>query len=143
MILTEDQATDRLPRTKAKEMDTSERQIKRIVLDRMERCSVCHRGFKPDDVHVLSRKSDMWMLMVSCGECNARNFVAAVIGDGDAEEAQLALRRLGEEHVRSDTGAIDDIDIPTGEVVSVDDVLDMHAFLQEFDGDFLALLRER
>ena len=74
-------------------MDTSERQIKRIVLDRMERCSVCHRGFEPDDVHVLSRKSDMWMLMVSCGECNARNFVAAVIGDGDAEEAQLALRR--------------------------------------------------
>ena len=72
-------------------MDTSEKQIKRIVLDRMERCSVCHRGFEPDDVHVLSRKSDMWMLMVSCGECQARNFVAAVIGDGDAEEAQLAL----------------------------------------------------
>ena len=84
-------------------MDTSEKQIKRIVLDRMERCSVCHRGFEPDDVHVLSRKSDMWMLMVSCGECQARNFVAAVIGDGDAEEAQLALRRLGEEHVRSRT----------------------------------------
>ena len=51
-------------------MDT-DKQIKRIVLDRMERCSVCHRDFEPDDVHVLSRKSDMWMLMVSCGECQA------------------------------------------------------------------------
>jgi hypothetical protein len=127
---------------KAKEMDTSERQIKRIVLDRMERCSVCHRGFEPDDVHVLSRKSDMWMLMVSCGECNARNFVAAVIGDGDAEEAQLALRRLGEEHVRSGVDGADEPESPSGVAISVDDVLDMHTFLQEFDGDFLGLFRE-
>jgi hypothetical protein len=124
-------------------MDTSEKQIKRIVLDRMERCGVCHRGFEPDDVHVLSRKSDMWMLMVSCSECHARNFVAAVIGDGDAEEAQLALRRLGEEHVRSHS----DLDLESnedlGDPVSVDDVLGIHEFLQDFDGDFQALFRHQ
>ncbi len=124
-------------------MDTSEKQIKRIVLDRMERCSVCHRGFEPDDVHVLSRKSDMWMLMVSCGECQARNFVAAVIGDGDAEEAQLALRRLGEEHVRTRTSIEPEADGAPGEPVSVDDVIEIHQFLQGFDGDFKALFRDR
>jgi hypothetical protein len=124
-------------------MDTSEKQIKRIVLDRMERCSVCHRGFEPDDVHVLSRKSDMWMLMVSCGECQARNFVAAVIGDGDAEEAQLALRRLGEEHVRARTGIEPEDEGVPGESVSVDDVIEIHQFLQGFDGDFQALFRDR
>ncbi len=122
-------------------MDTSEKQIKRIVLDRMERCSVCHRGFEPDDVHVLSRKSDMWMLMVSCGECQARNFVAAVIGDGDAEEAQLALRRLGEEHVRTRTSIEPEDEGTPGEPVSVDDVIEIHQFLQGFDGDFKALFR--
>ena len=122
-------------------MDTSEKQIKRIVLDRMERCSVCHRGFEPDDVHVLSRKSDMWMLMVSCGECQARNFVAAVIGDGDAEEAQLALRRLGEEHVRARVDI--EAEAEAGEPVSVDDVLEIHEFLQSFDGDFQALFRDQ
>jgi hypothetical protein len=122
-------------------MDTSEKQIKRIVLDRMERCSVCHRGFEPDDVHVLSRKSDMWMLMVSCGECQARNFVAAVIGDGDAEEAQLALRRLGEEHVRTRTDIEPEDEGEPGEPVSVDDVIEVHQFLQGFDGDFKALFR--
>jgi hypothetical protein len=126
-------------------MDTSEKQIKRIVLDRMERCSVCHRTFEPDDVHVLSRKADMWMLMVSCGECHARNFVAAVIGDGDAEEAQLALRRLGEEHVRSRP----DVEIEAeggdepGDPVSVDDVLEIHEFLNGFDGDFQRLFGGR
>jgi hypothetical protein len=126
-------------------MDTSEKQIKRIVLDRMERCSVCHRGFEPDDVHVLSRKSDMWMLMVSCGECHARNFVAAVIGDGDAEEAQLALRRLGEEHIRSrvDVEPEIEVDEEPSEPVSVDDVLEVHEFLQGFDGDFQTLFRGR
>ena len=124
-------------------MDTSEKQIKRIVLDRMERCSVCHRGFEPDDVHVLSRKSDMWMLMVSCGECQARNFVAAVIGDGDAEEAQLALRRLGEEHVRTRTDIEPGDEGVPGEPVSVDDVIEIHQFLQGFDGDFKALFRDR
>ena len=123
-------------------MDTSEKQIKRIVLDRMERCSVCHRGFEPDDVHVLSRKSDMWMLMVSCGECQARNFVAAVIGDGDAEEAQLALRRLGEEHVRTRTGIEPEDDGVPGDPVSVDDVIEIHQFLEGFDGDFKALFRD-
>ena len=123
-------------------MDTSEKQIKRIVLDRMERCSVCHRGFEPDDVHVLSRKSDMWMLMVSCGECQARNFVAAVIGDGDAEEAQLALRRLGEEHVRTRTDIEPEDEGMSGEPVSVDDVIEVHQFLQGFDGDFKALFRD-
>ena len=124
-------------------MDTSEKQIKRIVLDRMERCSVCHRGFEPDDVHVLSRKSDMWMLMVSCGECQARNFVAAVIGDGDAEEAQLALRRLGEEHVRTRTDIEPEDDGEPGEPVSVDDVIETHQFLQGFDGDFKALFSDQ
>jgi hypothetical protein len=124
-------------------MDTSEKQIKRIVLDRMERCSVCHRGFEPDDVHVLSRKSDMWMLMVSCGECQARNFVAAVIGDGDAEEAQLALRRLGEEHVRTRTDIEPEDEGMSGEPVSVDDVIEVHQFLQGFDGDFKALFRDQ
>ena len=123
-------------------MDTSEKQIKRIVLDRMERCSVCHRGFETDDVHVLSRKSDMWMLMVSCSECHARNFVAAVIGDGDAEEAQLALRRLGEEHIGAQS-ALDDEEVPAGDPVTVDDVLDMHSFLSSFDGDFQALFRRK
>lgn len=124
-------------------MDTSDKQIKRIVLDRMERCSVCHRGFEPDDVHVLSRKSDMWMLMVSCGECHARNFVAAVIGDGDAEEAQLALRRLGEEHVRGSVEIEPEVDTSPADPISIDDVLEMHELLKDFDGDFQALFRGR
>jgi len=118
-------------------METPDLQIKRIVLDRMERCRVCHHSFVPDDIHVISRKSDMWMMVVECSECQGRNFVAAVLNDGDPSEAQLALRRL------SETGAKDDrADVkswPALPKVTVDDVLDMHEFLASFDGDFQRL----
>lgn len=114
--------------------NTSEKQIKRVVLNRLERCSVCHHEFVPDDIRVVSRKDDMWVMVVTCTECHTRNFVAAVFGGGDPAEAQLALRQLSEEPSAPGEPAVDEV--PLGEPVSVDDVLDMHAFLQGFDGDF-------
>jgi len=121
-------------------MDTSERQIKRIVLERMDRCGVCHRTFGPDDVHVLSRKPEVWMMVVQCVDCPARNFVAALIGDSDPAEARSALRQLSIEH-RSEIVEIASDPVPeiTGAPVDVDDVIDMHKFLNQFDGNFKSL----
>src|SRR5262249_6902394 len=119
-------------------MDTSERQIKRIVLERMDRCSVCHRTFEPDDIHVLSRKPDVWMMVVQCEDCQARNFVAALIGDGDPAAARMALRELSAE--QTPAGAEVEPDrATTGEPLGIDDVIEMHEFLQTFDGDFKSL----
>jgi hypothetical protein len=117
-------------------MDTSEKQIKRIVLNRMDRCTVCHHAFAPEEIHVISRRPDMWMMVVECGECHARNFVAAVLNDGDPEEAQVALRRLSQGEPQTEPE-------PIGPLVGVDDVLEMHDFLREFDGDFLRLFRDQ
>lgn len=121
--------------------NTSEKQIKRIVLNRMERCTVCHRLFAPDDIQVLSRKDDMWMMVVECDECHARNFVAAVLGDGDPDQAQLALRRLSQGFDEPDMDAISAPSATELPAVSVDDVVDMHEFLGTFDGDFDRLFR--
>lgn len=118
-------------------METPDLQIKRIVLDRMERCSVCHHSFVTDDIHVISRKSDMWMMVVECSECQGRNFVAAVLNDGDPGEAQLALRRLSESGAKNDRRDVKPS--PALPKVTVDDVLDMHEFLASFDGDFQRL----
>ena len=120
-------------------MDTSEVQIKRIVLNRMERCGVCHHVFVADDIHVLSRKPDMWMMVVECTECRARNFVAAVLNDGDPSEAQLALRRLSEAAVRGESPGSPSA--PSRPPVTADDVLDVHEFLRDFDGDFRSLFK--
>jgi len=123
----------------------SEVQIKRIVLNRMERCVVCHREFETDDIHVISRKSDIWTMLVECTECHARNFVAAVLNDGDPQEAQLALRRLTQDALgasETENELLFEPEAPaTGERVSAGDVVDMHEFLGTFDGDFRALFR--
>jgi len=123
-----------------------ETQIKRVVLSRMQRCGVCHHDYVQDDIQVLSRKPDMWMMVVECTECHARNFVAAVLNDGDADEAQLALRRLSDEARPRGAEAPQralahepDEARPTGDPVTAGDVVDMHEFLAGFDGDFARL----
>ena len=126
----------------------SEVRIKRIVLKRMERCVVCHHAFHTDDITIISRDSDMWTMLVECTDCHARNFVAAVLNDGDPEEAQMALRRLTERamrevHDQDQPAAELALEIPPpGDPVSAADVVDMYEFLQDFDGDFRALFRD-
>lgn len=125
----------------------SEVQIKQIVLARMERCVVCHHEFHTEDIHVISRKPKMWTLLVECTDCHARNFVAAVLNDGDPDEAQLALRRLSEKTVRklerSNKPEIESEAPAEGNPVTAGDVVDMHQFLDDFDGDFQAMFRSR
>jgi len=121
-----------------------ETQIKRVVLNRMQRCGVCHHDYAQDDIQVLSRKPDMWMMVVECTECHARNFVAAVLNDGDADEAQLALRRLSDQAPPSiPERALPELEaLPAtgdGKPVSAANVVDMHEFLAGFDGDFRQL----
>ena len=123
----------------------SEVKIKQIVLNRMERCVVCHHEFHTDDIHVISRKPEMWTMLVECTDCHARNFVAAVLNDGDPEEAQLALRKLTEKTVKNllepDQAGVELETPPAGDPISPGDVVDMYQFLGEFDGDFKALFR--
>lgn len=116
--------------------------MKRIVLDRMERCSVCHRHFSTDDVHIINRQPDMWTMLVECTDCHSRNFVAALMNDGDPTEARLALRRLSDAVAEEaiDEPEVDPADtLPTGDPVSAGDVVDMHSWLDDFDGDFKRL----
>lgn len=123
----------------------SEVHIKQIVLNRMERCSVCHREFATEDIHVISRKSDIWTMLVECTDCHSRNFVAAVLNDGDPKEAQLALRKLSEQSIREIREPAEPEIVSeapeTGDPVTASDVLDMHEFLADFEGDFKALFR--
>jgi hypothetical protein len=122
--------------------DAPEQHIKRIVLHRMDRCAVCHHAFEIDDIRVLSRKPDMWMMLVECTDCHARNFVAAVLNDGDPDEARLALRRLSDEAREQRVEPPLEPAPPAADgPISAHEVLEMHEFLQAFDGDFQKLFR--
>jgi len=123
----------------------SEVKIKQIVLNRMERCVVCHHEFHTDDIHVISRKPEMWTMLVECTDCHARNFVAAVLNDGDPEDAQLALRKLSEKSIKNlveaEQPSFELEAPPVGDPITPGDVVDMHQFLGDFDGDFRTLFR--
>jgi hypothetical protein len=123
--------------------------IKEIVLRNMHRCVVCHREYSTDDIEIISRQSDIWTMLVECDDCHARNFVAAVLNDADPGEAQLALRRLTEDALqgsqaqgrREEPQALHPEAPFEGPPVTASDVIDMHLFLDEFDGNFRDLFR--
>jgi hypothetical protein len=125
---------------------TPEGHVKQVVLDRLPRCAVCHSPYDEDDINVVSSKRDVWMMVVECEVCHARNFVAAVLKDGDPDQAKVALQKMSED-VRNgmDPVAEPDVDpadtLVAGPPVSAGDVADMHAFLDGFDGDFRSLFR--
>lgn len=129
-------------------MDASDNQIRRIVVERMDRCTVCHRRFVEDDVEVVSRKSDVWLMIVQCKDCHSRSF-AAVVGDTSAPidtESLFGFRSDGSIEISFETDGeffdMQEDDAEPEDPVTVDDLLEMHTFLESFDGDFSSLFAD-
>lgn len=123
-------------------MESNEGQIKRIVLKRMGRCRTCHRPYTGEDVSIVSRKPDMWMMVVECMDCHSKNFVAAVLNEGDPAQAEIALRRMSSGSEIEAEHELESMQIARPDPLTAGDVADMHIFLQEFDGDFIRRFRE-
>lgn len=123
-------------------------QIKHLVLRQLNRCVVCHREYEVSDISSVQRKPGVWTLMVECEQCRSRNYIAAVTQDGNPEEAMFEVRSLTERALQdvstTSTESEDATETPpqgATEVVSASDVLDMHEFLKDFDGNFERLFR--
>jgi len=118
-------------------MESQEKRIRKIVLERLGMCRVCHRVHDGEDVRVLSQKPDVWMMVVECPDCHSRSFVAAVVDERQADEAKIALRRLAGEQVHE---ALAERDVathePETEPLTEADVTEMATFLETFDGNF-------
>lgn len=90
------------------------------------KCESCGQNYEPGNVDVIGNREDMWFLRVLCSKCHTQCLVAAVVKEGKApEEADEPV----------DTG-VEDFRY---EKIEIDDVLDMHNFLMDFDGDFSRL----
>lgn len=113
-------------------------EVRRIVLSVVEDCVQCRQRFSLDDMRVVGRNGSLWVLAVRCPECATQSFVAAVVGehdDGTTVEA-AAIDLIEEED------AFEPL-IDNADPVTVDDVLDMHRFLDDFDGNFLRHFNRR
>jgi hypothetical protein len=112
-------------------------EVRRIVLSVVEDCIQCQQRFSLDDMRVVGRNGNLWVLAVRCPECASQSFVAAVVGehdDGTTVEA-AAIDLIDEESY--------DLEPEFADPVTVDDVLDMHEFLDVFDGNFLRIFNRR
>ncbi len=112
-------------------MSEDEELIRQVVLSTVGKCGTCGRPYDLENVSVLGHEEELWFLMVVCNRCNSRGLIAALVKEQkkppiitDLSEKELErFRREGK--------------------ISPDDVLDMHRFLEEFDGDFADLFSKR
>ncbi len=131
-------------------MDGQERIIRKLFTEKM--CYRCGRGYEPASILVLARRSDVWMVMISCTGCEQK----------DTYVVKFPPQLQGRRHVTSyriskppastplppqtaePSLTLSDITEtpPLSQPVSADDVLNMHLFLKDFNGDFQQLFSE-
>jgi hypothetical protein len=96
-------------------------------------CVECGRAYDTAGIHLLARRDGLYFVDLSCAACGTR--AVAVVGiEHDGGERRPRVRRAG----RATAAARRRVEAPP---VSADDVLEMHRFLDEFDGDFRGLFR--
>lgn len=92
------------------------------------RCAVCGERYDGDDVRLLGRRDELWVMRVVCETCSTQGLVFALVRDGQptVEWHELTPREQAKfEHMA-----------PLG----MDEVLDMRRMLDQFEGDIETLL---
>jgi hypothetical protein len=102
------------------------------------KCSVCGQSYEVDCVEILGHQEDVWFLDVFCPFCETECLVAALINGGKNKPRSKTRMRAASDLTTSETGRFKNIGKP-----SKDDMLDMHNFLKEFNGEFDRLFAKR
>lgn len=113
-------------------MDGRERAMRQAFIRHLVanvQCVSCGERYGRSDIYVLGHHDDIWVSAVVCSRCGTQGLVFATVrGEGQLEVAWSAERE--------EIAAFEDLP-----ALSIDDVLDMHALLKNFDGDMDDLLR--
>ena len=105
-----------------------ERLIKRLMTSM--KCDSCGQNYEAYNIDVIGHREDLWFLKVLCSACRSQCLVAAVVKEDRVFGAVTDLTKA-ELHKFRDN------------VIEVDDVLIMHNFLKEFNGDFSQLFGQK
>lgn len=105
-------------------MIMEERLIKKLMTSM--KCESCGRHYEVYDIDILGHREDLWFMRVLCPTCHSQSLVAAVVRE---EKGPAVITDLTENELKAKNDS----------AIEVDDVLDMHRFLGNFDGDFLRL----
>jgi C4-type Zn-finger protein len=89
-------------------------------------CAVCQHSYETDDVHIIDHYDEIWVTAVECSHCGTKGLVFAMIKE---EEPEIISDLMSQEWTRFR-------EMPR---IDADDLLDIHEFLKDFDGDFIGL----
>lgn len=118
--------------------EAREQRIKQLILAAVTRCSECRQQYALDDFAVIGRRDHLWMVTVICEGCQSQGFITAVVessaqdltGTGPPRSRRYKLSELSPEEARR---------FAASTPVSTTDLLDLHDFLTDFDGDFITI----
>jgi hypothetical protein len=102
--------------------------IKRLIAS--IKCGSCGQNYEEDNIEIIEHSDELWFLQVFCSSCHVRCLVAAIIRE-DAKPTIITDLTQGEIEKFKNQGGIRE-----------DDLLDMHNFLKDFDGDFPSLFQQ-
>ncbi len=103
--------------------------IKRLMTS--IKCSVCGQCYEVDNIDVLGHREDLWFLRAICSACHAQCLVAAEVKGDKIPEIITDL-------TEAELDRFKNVDILTA-----NDALDMHNFLEEFGGNFSRLFSQK
>ena len=93
-----------------------EKMLKKILSN--IRCESCGQYCDPENIRVIGRHNDVWIISVHCSSCNHGGLVTAIMKEGEVPEK--VVTELTEAEMRKFSTPI-----------SSDDVLDMQIFLND------------
>ena len=97
---------------------------------RFYNCPVCGRGLKGCDVKVLSHEEERFHLQVTCAQCSVTFIVVLAIAGGAVEEIEKVVPERDLEPVAA------------AEPITVDEILDVHLYLKNFQGTLSELIQQ-
>jgi hypothetical protein len=122
-------------------MDAQERIILRLFAE--QHCPRCGSLYQSESVLILARRSEVWMIMISCSACQQKDTFVVKFPLGMQGRRRVTSYRLSRP---PSTPLPEQQPQPPPETptfpttpVNSDDVLDIHLFLKRFNGDFQRL----
>lgn len=119
-------------------MHDDEDLVKRHLLRQVPACPSCRTRFHPRAVGVFGHEGSLWLMVLVCEHCHSYNIASAIQPRKDLPVSRPVSDVL-EELLKAGTDQILEPPATTpdtaGGIVTVDDVLDIHNFLENFSGD--------
>ncbi|HUT67809.1 MAG TPA: hypothetical protein VMW86_04580 [Dehalococcoidales bacterium] len=94
------------------------------------KCGSCGQNYQEDNIDIMEHSDELWFLKVFCSSCHVRCLVAAIIREDNRPEIVTDLTREEVEKFKNMSSVRDE------------DLLEMHQFLKDFDGDLPRLFRQ-